>query len=64
MHLRNMLLFISFLAITSFLSVNPALAAQNNLTTRLLLNQSLIHDSNFYYDPIDEIGVTVVRGRI
>lgn len=57
MHLRNTSLLISLLVAASFFYVQHSTAAQNNLTARLLLNQSLIHDSNFYYDPYNEIDV-------
>jgi len=58
MHLRDKSLLISLFVVASFLYINPALAAQDNLSSRLLLNLGIIHDSNFYYDPIDERSVT------
>jgi len=58
MYLRVKLLLILFFVSVSLLFVNHALAAQNNLSSRLLLNLGVLHDSNFYYDPIDERGVT------
>ncbi|MGW8287960.1 MAG: hypothetical protein ACWGOD_06920, partial [Desulfobulbales bacterium] len=57
MHIRIKLLITALFVITSFIYINPACAYQNNLSARLLLDQSLIHDSNFYYDPVDERNV-------
>ena len=58
MHLRNKSQLISLFVVLSFLYITPALAALDNLSSRLLLNLGIIHDSNFYYDPIDERSVT------
>ena len=61
MHLRaKSLLFLSF-TVVSFLYVNPGFAAQTNLSSRLLLNLGIQYDSNFYYDPVDERGVTTYQ---
>jgi len=55
MRLRDKSLLISLFVVVS---INPALAAQNNLSSTLLFNLGIIHDSNFYYEPVDERGVT------
>ena len=55
MHLRDKLLLISLFVVAS---INPALAAKDNLSSTLRLNLGIIHDSNFYYDHVDERSVT------
>jgi len=44
--------------VASFLYAGQCLAAQTNVTSTLLLNLGALYDSNFYYDPVDERGVT------
>ncbi len=61
MRLRYRSLFISLFVVASFLYVNPGFAAQTNLSSRLLLNLGIQYDSNFYYDPVDERGVTTYQ---
>ena len=51
------MIFLSFI-VALFLYADLAYAAQTNLSSRMLLNLGLMHDSNFYYDADDEIGVT------
>ena len=58
MQLRKKTLFISLFLIVSFHHADHALAAQNNIKSKLLLNLGLQHDSNFYYDADDEKSVT------
>ncbi|KPK22700.1 MAG: hypothetical protein AMJ61_16955, partial [Desulfobacterales bacterium SG8_35_2] len=41
-----------------FVYVDMAYAALTNVSSRLLLNLGIQYDSNFYFDPIDERGVT------
>ena len=61
MRLRYRSLFITLFVVASFLYVNPGFAAQTNLSSRLLLNLGIQYDSNFYYDPVDERGVTTYQ---
>jgi len=61
MRLRYRSLFIPLFVVASFLYVNPGFAAQTNLSSRLLLNLGIQYDSNFYYDPVDERGVTTYQ---
>ena len=58
MQFRNKILFMSTIVAASFLCVDLTLAAQTNLTSNLLLNLGILYDSNFYYDNVDERGVT------
>jgi len=58
MQFRNKILFMSTIVVASFLYVDLTLAAQTNVTSNLLLNLGMLYDSNFYYDPVDERGVT------
>lgn len=58
MRLRYKFLVISLFVVASFLYTGLCLAAQTNISSKLLLNLGAQYDSNFYYDPVDEIGVT------
>jgi hypothetical protein len=61
MHLRDKsLLFLSFI-VALFLYADLASAAMTNVSSRLLLNLGIQYDSNFYYDPLDERGVTTYQ---
>jgi hypothetical protein len=51
-------LLISLFVVASFIYASLSLAAQTNVTSRLLLNLGFVHDSNFYYDPVNENSVT------
>ena len=57
MPLRKRTLFISLFLIVSFHHAH-VLAAQNNVKSKLLLNLGVQYDSNFYYLPVNERGVT------
>jgi len=58
MQFREKFLSISLFVITSFLCGDLALAAGTNVTSSLLLNLGIQYDNNFYYDAVDERGVT------
>ena len=58
MQFRNKILFMSTIVVATFLRVDLTLAAQTNFTSDLLLNLGMLYDSNFYYDAVDERGVT------
>ena len=58
MQFSNKFFFVILFVIASFLSVYPALAAQPDFNSSLLLNLGMQYDSNFYYDAYDERGVT------
>jgi hypothetical protein len=51
-------LLISLLVVVSFIYASLCFAAQTNISSTLLLNLGAIYDSNFYYLPVDERGVT------
>ena len=51
-------LLISLFVVASFIYASLSLAAQTNISSTLLLNLGAIYDSNFYYNPVDERGVT------
>ena len=49
----------AFLFFVIFLTANTGLSkARTNLRTDMLLDAGIIYDSNFYFDPANEIGVT------
>jgi hypothetical protein len=54
-------MLITLSVVASFLYANLGFAAQTNLSSRLLLNLGFEHDSNFFYDPVNENSVTTYR---
>ncbi len=58
MRILSKSLLILLFVVAFSLNASLCLTAQTNVTSTLLLNLGALYDSNFYYDPVDERGVT------